>query len=226
MSTLEKVQADAWHCASFGELDGLQALHGDGVALDAPDDSGFTPLAWAARNGHGECVDFLLGLGCKTESSCFGGMKPLHHAANKNLERVVKTLLKGKADANAVDDNLDTPVHYACARGVLNIVVALMGAGGDVTRPNSQGICPIHKSCIFGHLAVVRKLADSGIDINVADSAGDTPLHFAAKCGFVTVIKFLLEKGATSNATNAQGKTPADVAVNKSVQKLFADESA
>ena len=114
---------NAWHYASFGELDSLKTLKEEGGDVDGSDDRGFTPIAWAARNGHEEVVKFLIECECKLESGCFGGLKPLHHATNKNLERIVKMLIKAGSDVNAVDDNMDTVLHYASARGVLNIVI-------------------------------------------------------------------------------------------------------
>jgi len=214
----------AWNCAIFGELDGLKKIKEAGLDLDASDSRSFTPLCWASRNGHSECIDFLVENECNIEAATFGGLRPLHHACNKNLERIAKKLISLKADPNATDDNLDTPLHYSCARGVLNIVVAIMNAGGDIAKPNSQGITPFHKACIFGHIAVIRKLADQGADINCADNSGDTPLHFASRCGFATAIKLLLDRGATADSVNALGQTPLQVAVNAATAKVFESE--
>lgn len=74
-----------WRLASFGELDGARAvnnylfvltllsgaaiksLHSEGKALDEQDDRGFTPLCWAARNGHLPVVTYLVENGCSLE---------------------------------------------------------------------------------------------------------------------------------------------------------------
>lgn len=79
-------------------------------------------------------------LGCSVEVPSFGGLRPLHHACNKNLERVVRALIKGGADVNSKDENGDTPLHYAASRGVLNIVVALIEGGAKTHVVN--GILP------------------------------------------------------------------------------------
>lgn len=77
-------------------------------------------------------------LGCTLEQPSFGGLRPLHHACNKNLERVVRVLLNGGADANAKDENGDSPLHFAAARGVLNIVVALLEKGAKAQSTNGM----------------------------------------------------------------------------------------
>ena len=79
--------------ASFGILDNLKKLvevekpeGGEGeeeeetptteVDLNAKDERGCTPLAWAARNGHLEVVDYLIGKGADVNIASFGGMTP------------------------------------------------------------------------------------------------------------------------------------------------------
>lgn len=90
-------QGTCWKLASFGELDGLKALIESGVNVTEQDDRGFTPLNWAARNGHLNVVSFLIENGCSLEVPSFGGLRPLHHSCNKNAEKIVKTLIKASA---------------------------------------------------------------------------------------------------------------------------------
>jgi cytohesin len=219
---------NAWHYASFGELDALKQLKEEGGDIDGSDDRGFTPLAWAARNGHEEVVTLLVESECNLESSCFGGLKPLHHAVNKNLERVAKMLIKAGSDVNAVDDNMDTVLHYASSRGVLNIVVALLAGdgngGADVLRTNAQGVSVLHKACMFGQLAITKKLCDVGGDMAAQDSVGETPMHYAAKSGFPAIVKYLIEKGAPIDVANSAGMTPKQVAVNAATKGAFPED--
>ena len=103
-----------WKLACFGELEILKIRFDEGESMNEQDDKGFTPLNWAARNGHRDVVAFLMEKGCSVEVPSFGGMKPIHHACNKNLERIVRLLLK-KADVNSSDENGDSPLHYAAS---------------------------------------------------------------------------------------------------------------
>lgn len=87
----------AWKLASFGELDGLKKLVEEGKDVDSPDERGFSPLCWAARNAHIPVVTYLVENGCSLEKASFGGLRPLHHACNKNSERMIRLLLKAGA---------------------------------------------------------------------------------------------------------------------------------
>ncbi len=43
----------------------------------------------------------------------------LHHACNKNNEKIIRTLLKAGADVNTLDENGDSPLHYSAARYII-----------------------------------------------------------------------------------------------------------
>ena len=90
----------------------LKAFKEEGE-IDESDDRGFTPIAWAARNGHAEVVEYLISTECNLESGCFGGSRPCITLSTKTSEKVVKMLLAAGCDANATDDNMDTPLHIA-----------------------------------------------------------------------------------------------------------------
>jgi len=88
-----------WNSSIFGELEILKKLCEDEEApIHEADDRGFTPLCWAARNGHNPVLTYLIDKKCSMEQGSFAGMKPLHHACNKNLESTVKLLLAAGAE--------------------------------------------------------------------------------------------------------------------------------
>ena len=203
-----------WTAAIFGELDQLKNMveNDPELPIDEPDDRGFTPLTWSARNGHDAVLQFLIDQKCSMEHGSFAGMKPLHHTCNKNLESTTKLLLKAGAEVNSTDDNLDMPLHWASSRGVLNIVIALIEGGADLNACNEQGVTPLHKATLFGQTAIVKNLCERGADPNAADSAGDTALHLAARSGFGTIVDVLLKVGANKETPNAAGQKPVDYA--------------
>ena len=49
-----------WKSAIFGELDGLKKFVELEVKVDEQDERGFTPLNWAARNGHEDVLKYLV----------------------------------------------------------------------------------------------------------------------------------------------------------------------
>ena len=217
-----------WNAAIFGELEILKKLcenEEEPAPIDEPDERGFSPLCWSARNGHNPVLSYLIDKKCSMEQGSFAGMKPLHHACNKNLESTVKLLLGAGAEVNSTDDNMDMPLHWAASRGVLNIVIALLNSGADINACNAQGVTPLHKCTVFGQQAITKTLLEKGADMNAADSAGDTALHLAARGGFTGIVKLLLAKNAPSTA-NAAGQKPVDCALTPGIKQLFSETAA
>jgi ankyrin repeat protein len=215
----------AWKLASFGDYEGLKALVEAGENVDKQDERGFTPLNWAARNGHQQVLEYLIHQKCSLETSSFGGLGPIHHSTNKNYEKITRMLLAADTEKkiiNSVDDNGDTPIHYAAARGVLNIVVALIEAGATIGKTNGQGVTALHKAAIFGQYAVCKKLIETGCDKDAADQDGNTALHYAAKCGFHHIVKTMIELGANKDKKNGQGLSPKEVAATPAIAHIFA----
>ena len=62
-----------WKLASNGELDDLIKIINNGAPCDEKDDRGFTPITWAARNGHAHVLTYLMELNCSLSSPSFGG---------------------------------------------------------------------------------------------------------------------------------------------------------
>jgi hypothetical protein len=167
--TVPNIQETIWKLASFGELDGIIHWVDQGKNIDGQDERGFSPLCWAARNGHQQVLTYLIENKCSLETPTFGGLRPLHHACNKNNEKIVRMLIAAGVFVNAIDDNGDTAIHYASSRGVLNIVVALIEGGAAIGTSNGQGVTPMHKAAIFGQLAVIKRLIETKADVNCAD---------------------------------------------------------
>lgn len=79
--------------SSFGLGCWTQRLLENGADVEIRDNTGNTPLFWAAKGGHTEVVSRLLDAGAKPNIGGHGGLKPLHVAASNNHARVVKLLL-------------------------------------------------------------------------------------------------------------------------------------
>ena len=125
--------------AQRGDVDKLRAmLHrrpdvctNDGVGGD----SGYTPLHYAAREGHAECVRALLALGANANARTrAGGATPLHRAAFTGAGACVRLLLEGGADPCARDADGESALHKASARGAVAGVEILLRAAPHVAR--------------------------------------------------------------------------------------------
>lgn len=66
--------------------------------IDSRGADGFTPLAWAAQNGHTVLAEALLARGADPISQGVDGLTPLHQAIRYKNAAVVKLLLKAGVD--------------------------------------------------------------------------------------------------------------------------------
>ena len=99
-------------------------VHHDG----AGNNSGYTPLHYAARGGHGAVVALLLQSGARVHARTAGGATALHRAAFAGQTQVCTQLLRAGAAPDAQDSDGDTALHKAAAQGHGNTVAALLKA--------------------------------------------------------------------------------------------------
>ena len=119
------------HCASFfGIIEVVATLIETGYYdLNGRDSLGYTPLAWAAHNGHEEVVKILLGREeVNPEKPDYCGRTPLSYAAQNGDEGVAKILL-GREEVNPdKPDNYGwTPLLRAARAGHEGVVGILLG---------------------------------------------------------------------------------------------------
>ena len=153
---LEEVEFMRSACvaAQRGDVDKLRAmLHrrpdvctNDGVGGD----SGYTPLHYAAREGHAECVRALLASGANANARTrAGGATPLHRAAFTGAGACVRLLLEGGADPCARDADGESALHKASANGHADVVRALLRAGGTrgiAGERDRKGMTPVERA--------------------------------------------------------------------------------
>ncbi|MFZ1863668.1 MAG: ankyrin repeat domain-containing protein [Polyangiales bacterium] len=122
-----------------GDLAFTQWLVATGASIDTPDDSGRTPLSWAAGRGSPQQVDYLLKQGASVESTDRLGRTPLHFAVFSGQDEVVERLLAASAAVNARDSLGSTPLMYACSKNQNKIVQALLDRGADPSLRDKLG---------------------------------------------------------------------------------------
>ena len=110
----------ACSAALAGEADKLRkcldrnpsAIYHDG----AGGASGYTPLHYAARGGHAECVTLLLQARASVLARTQGGATPLMRAAYAGHAAVCTLLLRAGAPADAQDGDREAAAHKAAAQ--------------------------------------------------------------------------------------------------------------
>ena len=203
------------HCASFFGLSEVVAtlIEMGSYNIDARDLWGFTPLAWAARNGHEEMVKILLGqeeANPDKPDNC--GCTPLSHAARNGHAGVVKILLEWKeVNPDKADYHGNTPLSWAAWNGHEHVVKILLGRE-EVTpdKPDNDGDTPLNSAAYNGHEGVAKALLEQeGVNPDRQNNAGRTPLCSAAANGHEGVIKILLARGDVNpDKLGNRGNTP------------------
>ena len=161
--------------AYFGLLGNLMNF----CELELQDDSGRTPLSWAAATGHEATVRLLLERdGVIINSKDIWNEKtPLMWASGSGHEAVVRLLIeRDDIEINAKDDLQNT---------ALTLAVGL------------------------GHEAVVRLLIErDDVEINAENKLGNTALILAAKSGYEALVRLLIEREDVKiNAKDFWGRT-------------------
>ncbi|KAL6078974.1 Ankyrin repeat domain-containing protein 39 [Balamuthia mandrillaris] len=123
-----------WSAAQKGNLDKMRRLLCSSASssklANLLDSDGYSPLHYAARNGHLEACRLLLEEGAEANvRTPGGGATPLHRAAFCGHAEVVRLLLeRGKADASMLDSDGNTALHKAAAEGHVSVVRLLLDA--------------------------------------------------------------------------------------------------
>jgi ankyrin repeat protein len=208
--------------AAEGHADVIRALVNAGADLKARSKSGFTPLLFAAREGHITAVAALLEMGSRLDESLAvssvesaGGVAReqkeaslnafLLAAGNAHFELAAFLLDKG-ADPNAAPRGW-TALHQVSW-------VRKMGEAGS-NDPPPQG------SGRLTSLEFVKQLVAHGANVNAKvttrrlpvgasrlNFTGATPFFLAARTADLELMRLLLELGADPRAATTTGTTP------------------
>ncbi|RYP69214.1 hypothetical protein DL769_005329 [Monosporascus sp. CRB-8-3] len=190
-----------------------------GVAIEAKDEFGRTPLSLAAAVGREAVVGLLLGKGADPNLGDKYGRTPLSYAAKNGHEAIIKLLFAtGKIDVNPKDNGGRTPLSYAAANGYEAIVKLLLATDKvDVNPKDNDGWTPLSCAAANGHEAIVKLLLPTDkLDVNLKDNDGRTPLSYAAANGHEDTVKLLLATGKVDvNSKDDYGLTPLLYATEK-----------
>lgn len=216
--------------AKNGNLAKVQALVKSNPDLVfSKDDTGATPLHFAALEGHKEVAALLLASKADVNGKTKGDRTPLHQAAHNGHRDVAELLLANKADSNAKDVDGWTPLHFAAEEGSTDVAALLLASKAEVDTKNKWGWTPLYVAAIYGHMDVADLLLANHADVNAKSKEGETPLHRAASNGHRDVVELLLASKAEVDARNNDGDTPLHLATvmgHKDVAELLRQHGA
>ncbi|KAI0967392.1 ankyrin repeat-containing domain protein [Xylaria arbuscula] len=127
---------------------------------------------------------------------------PLHMAAKKGHERIVRMLLN-HVECNEKDPDGKTPLYYAIAGGHEGTVICLIEHGARIEDLENQNRSALHVAILERREGILRRLLDhcqgNEAILNCSDSSGLTPLLTAIDTGFDVGVQLLLQYGANTD---------------------------
>lgn len=221
--------ASALHlCVRYAPASVVARLLARGVAVDAPDSRGQTPLMWAAAGGKVESMALLLKAGARINAVTQAGFTPLFFAIKSGEPTATATLLEAGADVlhrgpkrtNALQLALYQQNWAAAAQ----IAARLPDHSPLLAERDEQGLSPLAAAASGGDLALVRLLMGKGADVNALSGTSaitwvteanfgqapapvppTPPLLLAAQHGHGDVMRLLIASGADPKFTAADG---------------------
>jgi ankyrin repeat protein len=111
-------QIDIFSASALGKLEQVTQLILEHPGLVcATNDTGLTPLHWAAQGGRVDVAALLLASGANIDARDGRGSTPLHEASALNQFAITQLLLAHDANIDARDNEGQTPANYAVQRG-------------------------------------------------------------------------------------------------------------
>jgi ankyrin repeat protein len=195
--------------AERGRLEAIDFClkRGASVHIGLSDDSQWTPLMLASREGHVACVKRLIAAGGDPSAFDADGYTALYHAAERGQVGVLALLLQLQP---VDDDDLTIALVRASASENPEAVKLLLKAGADAARGVSDGTTPLISAAREGRVENVDILVEAGAPLDGGyggGAAGSSPLMEACGYGELAVAKRLLERGADSETRDDSGRS-------------------
>lgn len=249
------------HFASgYNRIPVVEFLLEGGADVHASDKGGLVPLHNASSYGHLEVSQLLIKSGANVNAaglfikSCnffrfsylnphlstdLWKFSPLHEAAAKGKQEIVKLLLKNGANPNLKNRDGATPLDLVRDQEVADLLrgnSALLDAAkkGNLARVqrlvtpenincrDSQGrnSTPLHLAAGYNNFEVAEYLLEQGCDVNAQDKGGLIALHNASSYGHLEIAALLIKYNTQVNAVDKWSYTPLHEAAQKSRTQL------
>ncbi|KAF9924697.1 hypothetical protein FBU30_005390 [Linnemannia zychae] len=178
---------------------GAATVTGEEHLEDSSEDVAWTKLVDGCINGQVEQVrDIILRLPRLKDSidnvSSATGMNPLHFAASRGHDDVVRVLIdQAGAGVDIQDREGETALLKASYAGNLPVVCFLLKRGANVHQRDKDGWTALHNASSKGFIDIAQVLLEKGeANINARSKMGHTPLINAASKGDIPMVLYFL----------------------------------
>jgi ankyrin repeat protein len=207
--------ADAGHAdervlaaARRGDLAQVRALLEAGADPNI-DRKTYSPLMFAAGNGHVEMTRLLIAHGARVEHRDHNGDRALLWAAQRGHAATVRLLLAAGAAADSDDDPYRiTPLMKASRYGHPEVARLLLAARAGVNRRDHTDDTSLHRAALTRNAELVALLLRAGADPRaVGKYLNETPLHVSVAYGTTETVRLIAAAGVALDARDHKGRT-------------------
>ncbi len=209
--------------AKKGDQDAVKALIEQNPALiNDRDETGRTPLHWAARGVHFRVVKLLLEKGADVNAKDKNLTAAIHDLATRNHAEGIQLLLARGADIDARDYGARTALHNAATNDAVEATTLLAVKGASLEIQDNYGRTPLLLCARErGGPQTTTILLKAGAQVNAKDKFGDTPLDLAAWRGKEAVVNLLLDAGAEIPSQGPKARRLFSEAAAAGLTRLF-----
>jgi ankyrin repeat protein len=200
----------ALHHAALCAEPAIAAILTDAQApLEARNRNQATPLAVAAGAANWPLLRFLVERGARADAAL-----PVAAGIADDDSEGVRTLLKHKANVNAVDALGRSALLHAAREDHVEIARLLLEAGADDAITDRYGTTPLMEAARAGATEVVKLLAEQRPDVHAVDQHGRSALILACQSPRVNAacLRALLALGADPQRKGGDGRSAIDQA--------------
>lgn len=193
-----------WAASGRGDTAVMTWLADEGVAFDAPNKHGETPLWTAAAAGHLDALAWLETRGAIVDAVNNTRATTMQMAARHGHPAAMRWLAERGVPVDTIGANEQTPMFEAAEVGHVDVMAWLKERGVDLDRKNSFGYTALFHAARGGHLDALQWLREHGADFSVVALNNQTPLHEAAERGHWQAVRWLHAEGVAGEPSPEQ----------------------
>ena len=154
----------------------LRLMNTDGIDLNIPDGTGFTPLHITCKLGHAACTHMLCNFGADVNVVDRKKNTPLILAASAGFRECCKALINHGAKQNVRNILGLTALMAAIIHQQASTALLLIKLGADLTVADAHGNTALNYAAEANMIDVARFLLENGASIRSYNKFNETPL--------------------------------------------------